>query len=100
IYISSHRIEERLAEVAVKSGIILEADPARSRCPECNGELVRVTDKDKVKDRVPPGSLRVYNEFYVCVNCGKVYWRGGHWRNIERVLGEARSLASRIRGPR
>ncbi len=93
IYIASHRVEERLAELALQAGITLEADPSKSRCPECNGELIRVTDKEKVKDRVPPGSLNTYNEFYVCVNCGKVYWKGGHWRNIERILYEARRLA-------
>ncbi len=100
VYVSSHRVEERLAEVAAGAGVRLHADPDRSRCPECNGPLRRVEDKGLVKDKVPPRALDAYDTFYICMVCGRVYWRGGHWRNIERVLGEARSLASRIRGPR
>lgn len=97
VYVASHRVEERLAEVALQAGIRLEADPDRSRCPECNGPLRRVTDKRLVSDRVPPGALQAYDTFYVCAVCGRVYWRGGHWRNIERVLGEARELVSKAR---
>lgn len=25
-------------------------------------------------------NYRSYNEFYICRNCGKVYWQGTHWR--------------------
>jgi len=100
VYISSHRVEERLAEVAVMTGIRLKADPDRSRCPECNGILVKVLDKNIVKDRVPPGALESYDTFYICKRCGRVYWRGGHWRNIERVLEEASRLVATARSIR
>ncbi|MEB3773880.1 MAG: Mut7-C RNAse domain-containing protein [Desulfurococcales archaeon] len=100
IYISSHKIEERLAQVALGAGIRLHADPDRSRCPECNGELVKIKDKSLVKDKVPPGALNSYDTFYICRRCGRVYWRGGHWRNIERVLEEASRLVTTVRGMR
>jgi len=82
----------RLAEVAAKAGIKLELDPRRSRCPVCNGELVEVRDKRVVADRVPPQSLEANEVFYVCTKCGKVYWEGSHWRNMRRVVEEARRL--------
>ncbi|MCE4599944.1 MAG: Mut7-C RNAse domain-containing protein [Desulfurococcales archaeon] len=93
VYISTDKIGERLAELVLKAGIKLEPDPSRSRCPECNSPLVVVRDKEKVKDRVPPGALQRYDTFYLCPRCGRVYWEGGHWRNIRRVAREALELA-------
>ena len=95
VLIESFDTKNRLAELARKAGISLSADPSISRCPECNGSLREVRDKTLIKDRVPPNALSVYEVFYVCTRCGKVYWRGGHWRNIEAVLKEARQLIRR-----
>ncbi len=97
VYISTDRIEERLAELVLKAGVRLNPDPSRSRCPECNTPLVAVRDKEKVRDRVPPGALQRYDVFYVCPKCGRVYWEGGHWRNIRRIAEEAERIAERIR---
>ena len=97
VYVSTDTIEERLAELIVKAGLRLRLDPSRSRCPECNAPLVVVRDKEKVRDRVPPGALKTYDVFYVCPRCGRVYWEGGHWRNIRRIAREAEELAERIR---
>ncbi len=88
----------RLAELAAKARIKLELDPRRSRCPVCNGELVEVRDKRVVADRVPPQSLEANSVFYVCTKCGKVYWEGSHWRNMRRVVEEAKRLLGEDRG--
>ncbi len=97
VYISTDRIEERLAELILKAGVRMRLDPSRSRCPECNAPLVPVRDKEKVRDRVPPGALKTYDVFYVCPRCGRVYWEGGHWNNIRRIAREAEELAEKIR---
>lgn len=97
VLVESDRTPERLAELAVKAGVRLEPDPSRSRCPECNGPLRVVTDKEALRGRVPPRALEAYDRFYVCEVCGRVYWEGSHWRNIRRVAEEAKGLAERIR---
>jgi len=94
VYIASDSVVERLAELAVKAGIRLDPDPARSRCPKCNARLVVVRDKEKVRGRVPPRSFETYDVFYVCPRCGMVYWEGGHWKNIRRIAREAEELAA------
>ncbi len=97
VYMEGESIEERLAELILKLGLRLRLDPSKSRCPECNSPLVVVRDKEKVRDRVPPRALERYEVFYVCPRCGRVYWEGGHWRNIRRIAEEAERLAKRIR---
>mgnify|MGYP000120727484 FL=1 len=84
---------ERIAWVSERLGVELEVDPSRSRCPSCGARIRRV-DKSSVASLVPPKVYEAHDEFWVCTGCGKVYWRGSHWVNMERMIREAR----RIRG--
>ena len=103
VYIAGDRVVERLAELKLQTGIELRLDPGLSRCPECNAKLVVVRDKEQVRGRVPPRSFEMYDTFYVCPRCGRVYWEGSHWRNMRRIIREAEELAAqaeRLGGPR
>ena len=83
---------ERLASVA--SRFHLELNPGSSRCPVCGGSLSQAV-KDELTGKVPAGTLKAYDEFWVCDSCGQVFWRGSHWRNIQATINEARQLAGR-----
>jgi len=89
-------VTESLARLASAGLIELRVDPSKSRCPLCNGVLKEVTDKNLVRGRVPPGALAKYSKFYVCVRCGHVYWEGGHWRNIRRIVEEAKLMSAQL----
>ena len=91
IYLSIDDMAERLAYIAFITGIRLYVDLEKSRCPICNGELRRVS-KDQVKDLVPHRVYRVYQDFWKCSKCGKVYWIGSHWIKIEEILSRAREI--------
>lgn len=82
---------EKLAEVAAHFGLELEVEPEESRCPRCDAPLRRV-EKEEVRGKVPPRTYETYEDFWVCEGCGQVYWRGTHWRNINRVMEEAKSI--------
>ncbi len=43
-------------------------------------------------DNIPKNAKSRYKEFYICVNCGKIYWFGSHWTNImkfNKMLNDA-----------
>ena len=80
---------KRLASVARR--FHLELNTVRSRCPVCGGSLSQ-TIKDELTGRVPAGTLEAYDEFWICDSCGKVFWRGSHWENIQATIDEAREL--------
>ena len=82
---------ERIAWVSERLGVDLVVDPSRSRCPSCGGRIRRV-EKASVRDVVPPKVYEMQNEFWMCEGCGKVYWRGSHWVNMERMIREARRI--------
>jgi len=85
---------ERLARIAKRFRIDLNIDTATSRCPTCNA-TIRPIKKEQVKEKVPPSTYEVFNEFWECTNrdCGKIYWQGSHWKKIGEHLSKAERLA-------
>ena len=59
-----------------------------SLCSVCGGELESV-QKEQMTDLVPQQVLSRHRLFFRCSACGKVYWRGSHWKKL-------RSLARRL----
>jgi len=80
-----HWLEQLVGEFGLGRG-----DYGR-RCPECNTEL-DITEKEKIVERVPNEVLARYEEFKVCLGCGRVYWSGSQFRSlrqrVEQVLGQ------------
>jgi uncharacterized protein with PIN domain len=54
-----------------------------TRCITCNSPL-RTIARAKVADRVPPDVFRKFRGFTQCRGCGRIYWRGAHFRRLER----------------
>jgi len=82
---------ERLARLAERFNLRLEIDVTVSRCPKCNGRISPVS-KGEVVGRVPETTASSYDEFWECQGCGQIYWRGSHWRRIDRTLKEAQRI--------
>lgn len=81
---------EKLASVSKQFQLSLNAE--KSRCPNC-GAILKPVVKETLKDRVPPRTLRAYDEFWVCGSCGKAYWKGSHWKNILETIVKASRIA-------
>ncbi len=56
-----------------------------SRCMACNGVLVEAS-KEEVRDLVPPRTAELYDEFRRCPSCGRVYWKGGHYQRMLKMI--------------
>jgi hypothetical protein len=78
---SGNDVVVQLVEISKLAGQKVEIDLENSRCPVCNG-LLKIASKDEVKASVPANVARVQDKFWVCKSCGKVYWKGSHWKNI------------------
>lgn len=62
--------------------------PPWSRCLRCNGLLRRVP-KHEVMEALAheTRTLRYYDEFLRCPDCGKIYWHGSHSAKLSARLG-------------
>ena len=58
------------------------------RCMRCNHPLAEVA-RDAVRGRVPERAAELYDEFRECPGCGRVYWKGGHWRRMRQMVEAA-----------
>lgn len=75
-------LEDQLRLVVEHFGLVRR----QSRCMECNGEF-EVVPRAAVAERVPPGVREDHERFFLCPNCGRVFWHGSHWQRIEDRLG-------------
>ena len=58
-----------------------------SLCSLCNGALEPL-DRSEAAGRAPASVIRRHRLFYECASCGKVYWKGRHWKKL-RSFAEA-----------
>jgi len=89
---------ERLAELAQRFGFKLEVNVEDSRCPKCNTKISPVS-KDEIRDKVPPSTSRFYDDFWICPDCGQIYWQGSHWKKIHRTLSQAKQIMEKSTKP-
>ena len=71
-----------LVEQAERFHCLLEAgDPL---CPLCNGSLSEVK-REKVRGLLPSKLVAKHRTYFICKECGKVYWHGSHWSRLRRI---------------
>ena len=79
LLIEADVLDLQLKAVTEKFGLKFHDDMIR--CSACNGDLTDIP-KDQAKDSVPEGALAANEKFWKCTKCGKIYWKGSHWRGI------------------
>ncbi len=74
----------QLAEIVVRFDLAHSVQPF-TRCMVCNGCLAEIA-KEEARAIVPPGVADAFEEFRRCSGCGRVYWKGSHYRRIAQWL--------------
>jgi uncharacterized protein len=83
-YVRAHLPREQLVEVMTRLDLFRARRPF-TRCLHCNG-LIQPVDKEAVLEHLLPRTREYYEEFWQCARCGKIYWKGGHYRRMQRLL--------------
>lgn len=84
ILIKSNKFEEQIKQLMELGFTFNELFPENARCPKCNG-LIKEIPKDKIKDKIPSRVYEKYDEFYICTECGQIYWPGRQWKEIVKI---------------
>jgi len=63
-----------------------DLQPGVPRCMSCGGELAH-GDKEALRERIPPKTYLWLDEYFVCRECGRLFWHGTHWTRIVKALG-------------
>lgn len=84
-------IPAQFLEISKSTDESFDLDIESSRCPVCNGELMRVS-KSTISEEVPDGVFESKDKFWRCKSCNKIYWPGTHWKKIADTVKKYRKL--------
>lgn len=77
-------VRRQLVEVLERFDLAGAARPFRL-CLRCNTALEPAA-REQVAGRLPPRAAELYHEFLLCPGCGRVYWKGGHYRRMQQFI--------------
>ena len=83
-FVASDDWQEQVAEVLDAFGLWGEARP-NSRCLECNRALKPLA-RERARNLVTPYVLEHAASFALCPECGRVFWQGTHYGDMERKI--------------
>jgi len=103
LFVEDGDVLRQLNQVRQCFGLEFADEPNILRCTVCNGSIQSATPTN-VRQSSEISNLRSkgvdidkfvqrYTEFYKCKQCGKIFWKGGHWRQIVRKI---RALNSQV----
>ncbi len=61
-----------------------------TKCLECN-ELLKKVEKELVIEQLPPKVKEWYNEFYLCPQCSRIYWKGSHYESMQKIISRIKN---------
>jgi uncharacterized protein with PIN domain len=62
------------------------------RCMECNGKIIPV-DKKEILNQLEPKTIQYFDEFYHCMDCKRIYWKGSHYEQMSKFLDKIQRSA-------
>jgi len=66
----------------------------RTLCTKCGGDL-EIVDASEVKAKVPADIPKRFKAVWRCKKCGQIYWKGGHWREIRKIVKSLKALKAK-----
>lgn len=91
-WLRSEDPDQQLADVVRYFNLAGRLDPF-SLCMSCNGTLQAVS-KDEIQDMLPPRVKESFGQFKRCNSCGKIYWKGSHYKSLVHKLEEIQEQLS------
>lgn len=80
-WLRSQQPKEQLKEV-IKHFYLQDKFLPFTRCLCCNG-IIRPVSKDAITDLLPLKTRQFFQQFFQCISCKKVYWKGSH---VDRMM--------------
>lgn len=83
-YIRARQPHAQLLEILARFDLF-DARRPFTRCLHCNG-LVHPVAKAQIDQHLLPRTRTYYDEFWQCADCGKIYWKGSHYKRMQQMI--------------
>jgi hypothetical protein len=84
LFVASDDWEDQVVQVLDEYGLWNEVRP-NSRCIDCNRTLKPIA-RERARNLVTPYILEHAESFALCPACGRVFWQGTHFGDMERKI--------------
>jgi uncharacterized protein len=88
-WIKSTKPRRQIQEVVKRFDLLSQIRPFH-RCMVCNG-IINKIDKTAGIHNLPAAAALYYKEFYTCLTCGRIYWKGSHYNKMLAHINELRN---------
>ncbi len=86
LFLESEKWRDQVVQVLEHFDLWGEID-SHSRCIACNMELKNLSRKN-AKNLVTPFVYKHADSFALCPGCGRIFWRGTHFKDMENEIEE------------
>lgn len=83
-YVRAIEKHEQLREVVHKFDLFNQFNTF-TRCMTCNSELIK-KQKQEIIHKIDKDTARIFNAFFYCPHCDKVFWKGSHFERMEKLI--------------
>ena len=83
-FVRSRDVNKQVIEVLQRLDLASQIAPF-TRCTGCNG-LIHSVKKAAVLEQIPPNVGEQYEDYFRCESCGKVYWKGSHFDQLQAYV--------------
>ncbi|MEE9189790.1 MAG: Mut7-C RNAse domain-containing protein [Candidatus Neomarinimicrobiota bacterium] len=66
-----------------------------SRCMLCNGSVVKIP-MQTVESHLDSKTASLYTKYFQCSDCKKIYWKGSHYKQLQRFVDQVKSALMNI----
>jgi uncharacterized protein with PIN domain len=94
-FVAGDRWEDQLVEVLSEFALWDDVRP-NTRCIACNRTLKPLA-RSRARNLVTPWVLEHAESFALCPNCGRVFWQGTHYGDMERKIEALTRRRPRLR---
>jgi uncharacterized protein with PIN domain len=86
LFLKSEEWQEQVKQVLDHFNLREKVEP-HTRCIQCNVGLKNLAPKN-AKNLVTPFVYKQADSFALCPDCGRVFWRGSHFKDMEVQIKE------------
>lgn len=83
-WVRSQIPETQVEEILQRFDLYSQISPF-NRCISCNGRLEPAA-KTEILDQLEALTKQYYDEFYRCMECAKIFWKGSHYKSMLRRI--------------
>lgn len=92
-FVRSRQPKQQILEVVSHFNLYNQLAPF-TRCMLCNGHIKKI-EKNSILARLPENTEKYYDEFFICISCNKIYWKGSHYLRMTEIIKSCISLKNK-----